>query len=104
MLISCSFSVYYLLDKSLSLDSNLHDKLIIEHPVLWVTCSSEREKEYPTLETQNREEAEEQAVEETRGMDCDIPVNPECLIDEKGVDKGLIYGMCHYSFKILLCM
>ncbi|XP_003386220.1 PREDICTED: box C/D snoRNA protein 1-like [Amphimedon queenslandica] len=92
-------NVYYLLDKSLSLGSNLNGKLIIEHPVFWVTCSTEREKEYPTLETQNREGADEQVVvEETRGMDCDLPVTPECLTDEKGVNKDKIIDHDELSY------
>ena len=100
MLVSCSFSVYYLLDKSLSLGSNLHGKLIIEHPVFWVTCSSEREKEYPTLDTQSRDGADEKVVEESRGMDCDLPVNPECLIGDKEINKGMMTLL--YALGILL--
>jgi hypothetical protein len=37
---------FYLLDKTISLVDNLRGKLILEHPVFWVTCSAKTESDF----------------------------------------------------------
>ena len=93
-----------MLDKLLSLADNLNGKFMVEHPELWVTCSLEREKDYPVLGTRRRREEEEEEEEEgelvvvdeeeeaeIQGVDIasvSSRVNGECTLVEKEENIG----------------
>ena len=90
---------------------------MVEHPELWVTCSLEREKDYPVLGTRRRIEEEEEEEEEgelvvvdeeeeaeIQGEDVasdSSRVNDECTLVEK---KEHIRGEDHIVYTCMLTL
>ena len=64
---------------------------MVEHPELWVTCSLEREKDYPVLGTRRRREEEEE--EEEEGELVVVDEDEEAEIQEEDV-ASRVSGEC----------
>ena len=72
---------------------------MVEHPELWVTCSLEREKDYPVLGTRRRREEEEEEEEEGELVVVDEEEEAEIQGEDIASDSSRVNDECTLAEK-----
>lgn len=69
------------MDKTLSLLDNLKGKLILEHPIFWITCSTEQNDNFPLIES---------CTNETSSGSKDVieVIEEEISIGQEDIEQG----------------